>query len=73
MKAYLRVFDHPYYAVTDENGTFEIKLAPAGNCRLIAWHEGVGWVTKGSRRGTPIAVKAGMTTDLGKVELKPAK
>ena len=30
MKAYVRVFDHPYYAVTDEDGKFEIKLARVG-------------------------------------------
>src|SRR5262249_8550197 len=31
MKGSLWVFDHPYFAVTDKDGNFEIKGAPAGN------------------------------------------
>ena len=68
MKAYLFVFDHPYFAVTDENGQFEIKLAPAGNYRLVIWQD-MGW-KDGNRTGTPITIKADEVTDMGKVELK---
>jgi plastocyanin len=39
MQAHLRVFDHPHFAVTDADGRFEIKLAPAGTCRVVYWHE----------------------------------
>ena len=39
MTGYVRIFDHPYYAVTDENGKFEIKNAPAGKFRIVYWHE----------------------------------
>ena len=39
MAGRLRVFDHPYFAITDDNGNFEIKLVPAGNWRLVYWHE----------------------------------
>ena len=35
MTGYVRIFDHPYYAVTDENGNFEIKNAPAGKFRIV--------------------------------------
>ena len=28
MKAYVWVFDHPYFAVTDDDGNFEIKKRP---------------------------------------------
>jgi hypothetical protein len=42
MKAYVRVYDHPYFAVTDEDGNFEIKNAPAGTYFLNVWHEDVG-------------------------------
>jgi hypothetical protein len=72
MKAYLRVFDHPYFAVTDENGKFEIKQAPAGKCLLVIWHEAVGWVPprkEGGDPGTPIDIKAGGDTDVGKIEM----
>jgi len=47
MSGQVRVFDHPYYALTDENGNFEIKNAPAGMFRIVYWHEQVGIKTRG--------------------------
>src|SRR5207247_2024810 len=38
------VFDHPYFAMTDETGQFEIKDAPVGKFRLIMQHEESGWL-----------------------------
>lgn len=71
MLAWVRVFDHPYFAVTDENGKFEIKLAPAGKYQLVSWHEAVGY-GPGGRQGVPIVIKGGVDTDAGRIELKPA-
>jgi hypothetical protein len=57
MRGYVRVFDHPYYAVTDADGNFEIKLAPQGNYRLKIWHE-TGWRNgKDGRDGFPITIQ----------------
>jgi hypothetical protein len=74
MNAYIRVFPHPYYAVTDEKGNFEIKNAPAGNYNLVIWQEDKGWVVqqegKSGRLGIPITIKADATTDLGQYKLK---
>jgi hypothetical protein len=70
MSAWIRVFDHPYFAVTDENGKFEIKLAPAGNYRLVSWQEVVGF-GPGGRLGVPVTLRGGADTDVGKLELKP--
>ena len=39
MGASAGVFEHPFYAVTDENGAFEIKNVPAGEYELAVWHE----------------------------------
>ena len=39
MKAYHLPLDHPYGAVTDENGNFEIADLPAGEHELVVWHE----------------------------------
>jgi len=39
MTAWVGVFDNPFYAVTKQEGSFEIKGIPAGNYRLVAWHE----------------------------------
>jgi len=73
MKGYVRIFDHPYYAVTDKEGMFEIKGVPAGTWNMVVWHEGAGWGTgdsKGSKK--QITVKNG-DADAGKVEIVPAK
>jgi len=35
MTGYVRIFDHPYYAITDADGKFEIKNAPVGKFRIV--------------------------------------
>jgi hypothetical protein len=42
MLAYIHVFDHPFFAVTDERGMFAIANIPAGTYTLTAWHEDAG-------------------------------
>ena len=42
MNAYVGVLDHPYYAVTDKSGTFELKSLPPGTYTIEAWHEKLG-------------------------------
>jgi hypothetical protein len=71
MKAWVRVLPHPYFAVTDADGKFTIKDAPAGNWRLVVWQE-KGW-NNGDRTGTPIAVEAGKTTELKPITYTPPK
>jgi plastocyanin len=39
MNAWAAVFDHPYFAVTGEDGTFTIDGLPAGTYELEIWHE----------------------------------
>jgi plastocyanin len=39
MKGYVFVFDHPYFAVTQADGKFELKGVPPGTYTLVAWHE----------------------------------
>src|SRR5262249_25020073 len=73
MKGWIGTFSHPYFAVTDADGNFEIKNAPAGKFRLMVWQEKVGWVIINPKdaqdRGKVIDIKAGGTTDVGKVSL----
>jgi len=67
MTGYVRVFDHPYFAVTDDDGKFEIKNAPVGKFRIVYWHEnGVKGGAQG-RFGEVIEIK-GPT-----LELKPTE
>jgi len=42
MNAEMLVVPHPYYAVTGENGEFELSDVPAGEYEIVAWHEGWG-------------------------------
>ncbi|MSQ93920.1 MAG: hypothetical protein EXR98_05110 [Gemmataceae bacterium] len=54
------VFDHPYYAITNMDGTFEISMVPAGaEIHIVSWHEETGWGFKEGKAGRPITVNAG--------------
>lgn len=46
MRAYIHVFDHPFYALTDKSGTFRIADIPAGEYVLKAWHEEAGVLSR---------------------------
>ena len=46
MNAYAGVLDHPYFAVTNENGQFELKGLPPGKYTVEAWHEKLGTQTQ---------------------------
>jgi plastocyanin len=58
MNALIRVFDHPFFAVPDETGRFEIAAVPPGKYDVVAWHERAGEVTVGA------TVTAGGTAEL---------
>lgn len=46
MRAYANVVTHPFFAVTKEDGTFEIKGLPPGTYTIEAWHERLGAQTQ---------------------------
>jgi hypothetical protein len=72
MSGWVRVFDNPYFAVTDADGNFEIKDAPAGTYRLMIWQESIGYRGGAAGRdGTPVTIKAGAVTDVGPFDVKP--
>ena len=39
MRTWAGVFDHPFYAVTDDMGKFTLENVPAGTYTVTAWHE----------------------------------
>lgn len=46
MQAYIGVQDHPYFAVTPENGEYRIDNLPPGEYVIEAWHERYGTQTQ---------------------------
>lgn len=39
MRSYIHVFDHPYFALAAEDGTYRLPKVPAGKYTLVAWKE----------------------------------
>ena len=73
MKAYVRVFDHPYFAVTDGDGKFEIKLAPTGKYSFFVNLPANGWLNgKAGGKGKAIEIPPG-GLDLGTMRMKENK
>ncbi|MCC6849791.1 MAG: carboxypeptidase regulatory-like domain-containing protein [Deltaproteobacteria bacterium] len=46
MTAHVSIFDHPYFAVTKDDGKFTIADLPAGTYEIEAWHEKLGSKTE---------------------------
>jgi plastocyanin len=40
MNAFILVFNHPFFAVSDDEGRYHIDNVPPGSYNVIAWHEG---------------------------------
>lgn len=58
MRAFVYVSEHPYAAITDSRGNFEIKDLPLGRYKVKIWHEGFDEVTK------DVEVLSGKTSEL---------
>ncbi len=42
MSTYVGVMDHPFFAVSNEQGSFTLKNLPAGDYEITAWQEKLG-------------------------------
>lgn len=58
MRAYVNVVDNPFFAVTGDDGSFEISGIPAGTYSLTAAHE------KYANQDQSITITAGETTEV---------
>jgi hypothetical protein len=52
MRSYIGVLDHPYLAVTSENGEFAWTAVPPGSYTIGAWHETFGELTENIKVST---------------------
>jgi len=59
MKAYIGVMRTPFYAVSANNGTYEIKNVPPGKYTVVAWREGGANGTEKTMEVTVAASGAG--------------
>jgi plastocyanin len=67
MNAYLGIVNHPYFAVTNTMGNFQIDKVPPGTYTIEGWHERLGTTTK------TITVKAGAVTAVDFAYASPEK
>ncbi|HEX4914818.1 MAG TPA: carboxypeptidase regulatory-like domain-containing protein [Vicinamibacterales bacterium] len=69
MSAVVRVFDHPWFTVPDEQGAFAIADVPAGEHTVVAWHERIG------ERRDRVTIRPGQATEMNFTlpVLEPAK
>jgi plastocyanin len=58
MSAAVVVLNHPWYAIPDDDGRFEIADVPPGDRELVAWHERLGNTT------LPVRVEPGRSASV---------
>ena len=58
MNAFILVFSHPFFSMTDTDGRYRIDNVPPGNYNVIAWNEGR------SSDQTPVSVPGGGVAEL---------
>lgn len=67
MTGYIVVVDHPYHAITNENGKFTISGLPPGTYLAEVWHEKLG------KKEKEITIKVDAPAKLDLVFRKPSK
>jgi plastocyanin len=58
MNAFILVFSHPFFSVTDEEGRYRIENVPPGTYSVVAWNEGI------SSESRPVTVSDGGAAEL---------
>lgn len=58
MNAFILVFSHPYFSLTDAEGRYRLANVPTGAYNVMAWNEGL------QSEPRPVAVADGVTTEV---------
>ncbi len=61
MGCHIAVFTHPFFFVTKEEGTFELKNVPPGKYKVEAWHETFGTLSMDVEVATGATVEKDLT------------
>ena len=62
MQAEVYVFDHPYYAITKDDGTYTIPFVPAGaEVFIMGHHAAVGYVVN-ANKGKAVTIQKNKNT-----------
>jgi hypothetical protein len=64
MNGYIYVFEHPYFAVTDDKGGFTIQDVPPGEYTLELWHEAPDGQGAGVRTTSKVKVADGAAANV---------
>ena len=64
-RAYVSVFSHPFYAITDASGNYKIEGLPPGTYFVVAWHESLG------EKSVEVTVNAGASQSVDFVYSMP--
>jgi plastocyanin len=78
MMAHIGVLAHPFFAISDANGSFTIKGLPPGEYEIEAWHERYGAKTAKIKVAEKADAKADFTYDAsvayqpGSLKIQPA-
>jgi uncharacterized protein (DUF2141 family) len=65
MRSYANAVTHPFFAVTKDDGSFEIRGLPAGTYTIEAWHEKLG------TKETKVTISAGAAAATAAFSFKP--
>lgn len=77
MQMHAYVFDHPYFALSDRQGRFELKNVPSGVNRLViratrGFYNATTGEAATTAGGTDLQITPGQVVDLGEIKIRPS-
>ncbi len=67
IEGWIKISDHPYAAMTDDRGNFQINWLPAGEYQFMIWHEKAGYLAK----RLPVTIRDRKITRLDGLTITP--
>lgn len=67
LEGWIKLNDHPYAALSDDRGNFQINWLPAGDYQFMIWHEKAGYLAK----RLPVTIRDRRITRLEGLKITP--